>query len=100
MNLVHKRIATLCFVAAALAGCSHQPECVQIVSHEEHQTPKGTEHHKVTKVICPCHKECVKSVESKTIILETPTNAVTGEQPVVTSREILLIDDHTKGRHN
>ncbi|MEB3703359.1 hypothetical protein Bealeia2_02055 (plasmid) [Candidatus Bealeia paramacronuclearis] len=48
MKLSPKHIAALGWFAA-LAGCAHQPECVQIISHEEHQTLKGTEHHKVTK---------------------------------------------------
>ncbi|MEB3703260.1 hypothetical protein Bealeia1_01982 (plasmid) [Candidatus Bealeia paramacronuclearis] len=100
MKLSPKHIAALGLVAAALAGCAHQPECVQIISHEEHQTLKGTEHHKVTKVICPCHKEYIQPVESKTVILETPTNAIAGEKSVVTSRDVLEVEDHTKGRHN
>ncbi|WP_331256906.1 hypothetical protein [Candidatus Bealeia paramacronuclearis] len=57
---------------------------------------KGTEHHKVTKVICPCHKEYIQPVESKQSFWNLPTNAIASEKSVVTSRDVLEVEDHTK----
>ncbi|WP_331256897.1 hypothetical protein [Candidatus Bealeia paramacronuclearis] len=59
-------------VAAALADVRISQNVYKLSLYEEHQTLKNRAL-QVTKVICPCHKEYIQPVESKTVILETPT---------------------------